>query len=319
MQGTKVHEGLIGTCTNGRMEDLRVAAAILAGNTIADGFQLNIIPASRDIFLEAVDEGLISIFLKAGANVLSSSCGACLGSGQGIPADGSNVISTANRNFLGRMGNPKASIYLASPATVACSALKGEISDPRQIAASDVYPYTLKAISSLQIAKDEIRKSKGVWNYADIHNLNTDQMFAGNLTYNILSSDAAAILPHLFKGFDEAFADNVQYGDIIIAGDNFGCGSSREHPAVGLAMAGIKAIIVRSINRIFYRSCINQGLLVIVNKEIVNHYKAGDKVVLDESNGIVRINEKSFIFEPLPEKLMQIIKQKGLVNYMKQN
>lgn len=317
MQGTIVHEGLIGTCTNGRMEDLRIAAAILKGKTIADGFQLNIIPASREIFLKAVDEGLISIFLNAGANVLSSSCGACLGSGQGIPADGANVISTANRNFLGRMGNPKASIYLASPATVACSALKGEISDPRQFKTSDVFQYVIKESPSLQIPKNDLRKSNGVWNYADINNLNTDQMFAGNLTYNILSSDAAAILPHLFKGFDEAFAENMQEGDIIIAGDNFGCGSSREHPAVGLAMAGIKAIIVRSVNRIFYRSCINQGLLVIVNKEIVDHYKAGDRIELEESKGIVRINDKPFNFEPLPKKLMEIIKHKGLVNYMK--
>jgi 3-isopropylmalate/(R)-2-methylmalate dehydratase large subunit len=317
VKGIVVHEGLIGTCTNGRIQDLRVAAAILQGKTIADGFQLNIIPASREIFLQAVEEDLISIFLKAGANVLSSSCGACLGSGQGIPADGSNVISTANRNFLGRMGNPKASIYLASPATVACSALMGEITDPRSIKVFDEFPFEIKENQTLQIPENELRRLNAVWNYTDIHNLNTDQMFAGNLTYNILSSDPAAIVPHLFKGFDEAFVENVKEGDIIITGDNFGCGSSREHPAVGLAEAGIKAIIVRSVNRIFYRSCINQGLLVIVNKDIVDHYKAGDKVEIDELNGIIYINNKPFHFEPLPEKLMDIIKQKGLVNYMK--
>ena len=117
--GTVVHEGLIGTCTNGRIEDLRIAAGILKGKAIKDGFQLNIIPASRKIFLQAIEEGIISTLIESGANVLTPSCGPCLGTGQGIPANGHTVISTANRNFSGRMGNKEAQIYLASPATVA--------------------------------------------------------------------------------------------------------------------------------------------------------------------------------------------------------
>jgi homoaconitate hydratase family protein len=111
--GTIVHEGLIGTCTNGRIEDLRIAGKILKGRKIKDGFQLNVIPASRKIYLEAIKEGIISGIVEAGANVLTPSCGACLGTGQGIPASGHTVISTANRNFLGRMGNKDAQIYLA--------------------------------------------------------------------------------------------------------------------------------------------------------------------------------------------------------------
>ncbi len=317
VEGTVVHEGVIGTCTNGRMEDLRVAASILDGKTIHEGFQLSIIPASRKIFLQAIEEGLIPVFLKAGANVLSSSCGPCLGSGQGIPADGSNVISTANRNFLGRMGNPKASIYLASPATVAWSAVHGIITDPRGKGYHESFPYTIKPASNTTIPAGENRRINEVWNYADINNLNTDQMFAGNLTYNILSSDSKAILPHLFKGFDESFAENVQHGDIMIAGDNFGCGSSREHPAVGLSEAGIRAIIVKSVNRIFYRSCINQGLLLIVKKEVVERYKPGNTMTLDEQKGQIGLDGKIFSFEPLPEQLMQIIAKKGLVNFMK--
>ena len=105
--GTVVHEGLIGTCTNGRIEDLRIAAKILKGKKIKDGFQLNVIPASRKIFLQAIEEGIISDLIEAGANVLSPSCGPCLGTGQGIPANGHSVISTANRNFPGRMGNTR--------------------------------------------------------------------------------------------------------------------------------------------------------------------------------------------------------------------
>ncbi|MBC8342400.1 MAG: 3-isopropylmalate dehydratase [Bacteroidetes bacterium] len=157
----------------------------------------------------------------------------------------------------------------------------------------------------------------GVWNYADVDNLNTDQMFAGNLTYSVLSSDAEAIMPHLFKGFDESFSDHVKEGDVIIAGDNFGCGSSREHPAVGLAYAGIKAVIVKSVNRIFYRSSINQGLLLIVNREIVENYKSGDHLEVDFEGGLIKLNDQMFKVPPLPEKLMQIILKKGLVNWIK--
>jgi len=147
-----------------------------------------------------------------------------------------------------------------------------------------------------------------------VDNLNTDQMFAGNLTYNVLSSDAPAILPHLFKGFDDQFAEKVKEGDIVIAGDNFGCGSSREHPAVGLAHAGVKTVIVKSVNRIFYRSCINQGLLLIVSPEIVEAYKTGDSVTTNFSKGEITINSKVYKIPPLPEKLMEIIEHKGLVN-----
>lgn len=317
VQGTKLNQGVIGTCTNGRLDDLQIAAEILAGKKIADGFQLLVIPASLEIYMSAMKDGTLEKLINAGATVLSTSCGPCLGTGQGIPADDFNVISTANRNFLGRMGNKKANIYLASPATVAHSALKGEITDPRGIKANDVYKSTIEQGSTIEIAKNDNRKLDNIWNYKDADNLNTDQMFAGNLTYNVLSSDAPAIMPHLFKGFDEKFAENVKEGDIVIAGDNFGCGSSREHPAVGLAHAGVKAVIVKSVNRIFYRSAINQGLLLIVNKDIVDAYNAGDKVDVDFANGIVKINEKEIKFAPLPEKLMQIIEKKGLVNWMK--
>jgi 3-isopropylmalate dehydratase small subunit len=142
-------------------------------------------------------------------------------------------------------------------------------------------------------------------------------MFAGKHTYNVISSDPAGIMPLLFEDFDPSFSKNVREGDIIIAGDNFGCGSSREHPSVGLSYAGVKAIIVKSVNRIFYRSSINQGLLLIVHKEAVNAYQPGDKVDISFDTGQIIIGAKKLGFEPLPEKLKQIIKKKGLVNYLK--
>ena len=317
VQGTRIQQALVGTCTNGRIEDLRVAAAVLKGKKLPKYMQMQIIPASKEIYMQAIKEGLIEIFFESGANVLSSSCGPCLGTGQGIPPDGINVISTANRNFKGRMGNNLASIYLASPATVAWSALKGEITDPRGIRVNDKFPYHAPQSSTVDIKEGEDRYQNNIWNYTDVDNLNTDQMFAGNLTYNIQSSDPEKIMPHLFKGFDNSFAERVKAGDIIMAGKNFGCGSSREHPSVGLAFAGIKAVICKSVNRIFYRSSVNQGLPIILVPEAVDAYEQGDTVDIDFEKGSINVGGKEFSFSPLPAKLMDIFKAKGLVNYVK--
>jgi homoaconitate hydratase family protein/3-isopropylmalate dehydratase small subunit len=315
--GTIVHEGLIGTCTNGRIEDLRIAAEILRGKQVLEGFQLNIIPASRKIFLQAIDEGIISTLIESGANILTPSCGPCLGTGQGIPADNHTVISTANRNFLGRMGNSKASIYLASPATVAASAIEGKINNPTKELYPESYPFVRTQSKTFVIKPAENRRYGNIWDYSDADNLNTDMMFAGKHTYNILSSDPESIIPLLFQDFDPDFSRNVRSGDIIIAGENFGCGSSREHPSVGLSHAGISAVIVKSVNRIFYRSSINQGLVLIVSKDAVETYKKGDPVSVSLDQGEISVGSSLFRFQPLPEKLKQILEMKGLVNYLK--
>lgn len=314
--GTDIQQGVIGTCTNGRIEDLREGASIIKGQKVKPGVQLLVIPASRDIYLQAIEEGLISVFLEAGANVLSSSCGPCLGTGQGIPADNIRVISTANRNFLGRMGNKNAEIYLASPAAVALSAVHGKIMDPRKVNGAEKFPFRKAQVGSMTIDATELRRLNGVWNYTDTNNLNTDQMFAGNLTYEVQSSDPEGIIPHLFAGFDSRFSKEVKSGDIILGGENFGCGSSREHPSVGLAHVGIQAVIVKSVNRIFYRSAVNQGLPLIVLPEVVNAYQEGDQIEVDFAGGNIGVGKKNFSFEPLPDKLMAILEKKGLVNWI---
>ncbi|MEQ4490159.1 MAG: 3-isopropylmalate dehydratase large subunit [Dehalococcoides mccartyi] len=133
LKGTKLDQVFIGTCTGGRLDDLAVAAAIFKNRRHHPQTRLIVTPASQKVYLEAIRLGYIEILVQAGANVMPPGCGACLGVHQGVLGDGEVCLSTANRNFKGRMGNPEGFIYLASAATAAASAIKGEISDPREV------------------------------------------------------------------------------------------------------------------------------------------------------------------------------------------
>jgi len=132
LKTTQIAEAFMGTCTNGRLKDLKISASMLKSKKVKSGVRFIIAPASRAIYLEALKLGYIDTLVKAGAVIVAPGCGPCVGTHNGIPADGENVISTANRNFKGRMGNPNAFIYLGSPATVTASAIEGRIADPRK-------------------------------------------------------------------------------------------------------------------------------------------------------------------------------------------
>ncbi|HEX9093702.1 MAG TPA: 3-isopropylmalate dehydratase large subunit [Coriobacteriia bacterium] len=131
VEGTPIQQGYLGTCTNGRLEDLGIAAGILAGRKVHPDVRFIVAPASRQIYLDAMAAGHIQTLVEAGAAVVTPGCGPCVGTHNGVPSDGENVISTANRNFKGRMGNSNAFVYLGSPATVAASVIEGRITDPR--------------------------------------------------------------------------------------------------------------------------------------------------------------------------------------------
>ena len=133
VEGIEIDQAFLGSCTNGRMEDLRIAAKILKGNTVNPNTRLIIIPASKEIYMNALKEGIIEIFISAGAVVGNCTCGPCIGGHLGVLGPDEVCISSTNRNFKGRMGHPTSKVYLASPATVACSALNGKISDPREV------------------------------------------------------------------------------------------------------------------------------------------------------------------------------------------
>jgi 3-isopropylmalate/(R)-2-methylmalate dehydratase large subunit len=133
LRGVPIHMGVLGTCTNGRIQDLELALSVMGEARVAPGVELLVVPASREVYLEAAKRGLLARFVEKGATILPPGCGPCCGSSAGIPSAGENVLSTANRNFLGRMGNTRSQIYLGSPATVAAAVVTGHIADPREV------------------------------------------------------------------------------------------------------------------------------------------------------------------------------------------
>ena len=150
-----------------------------------------------------------------------------------------------------------------------------------------------------------------VWKYGD--DVNTDMLFPGKYTYS--AATAEEIKPHLLEDLDPEFAGNVKEGDLVLAGKNFGCGSSREQPVVGLKAVGIEAIVAKSFARIFYRSAINQGLLLVEAPEAVDAYKEGDQVRLDAAAGSIEIGGKAYSFPKLPPEILAIRDEGGLLPY----
>ena len=152
-----------------------------------------------------------------------------------------------------------------------------------------------------------------VWKYGD--DINTDMLFPGKYTYTC--STAEEIKPHLLEDLEAAFAKEVQPGDVILAGSNFGCGSSREQPTVGLKAVGIKAVVAKSFARIFYRSAINQGLILIECGEAVDAYKPGDAVDVNPEAGTIKVAGREFRFPKLPPEIIAIRDAGGLLAYVR--
>ncbi len=153
-----------------------------------------------------------------------------------------------------------------------------------------------------------------IWRYGD--NINTDMLFPGKYTYTC--STAEEIKPHLLEDLDSLFAKQVNKGDIIFAGKNFGCGSSREQPVVGLAAVGISAVVAESFARIFFRSAINQGLLLIECPMAVRAYREGDSVNIDVKNGKILVAGQSYTFPRLPKEILAIRDAGGLLPYTRE-
>ena len=329
--GRKIDMAFVGTCTNGRLEDLRAAAEILSGKRIHTGTRFLVIPASVEVYRAAIQEGIIGTLLDAGAVIGVPGCGPCMGNHLGIPAAGEVVLSSANRNFKGRMGQPESEIYLGSPALVALGAVLGRIPTAQEFGidtpASAFGFLKLMRGTDLHTGLSDTATLPGsgagnpdpytadgsAWVYGD--NVNTDQIFPGKYTYTLCTPEEIAA--HALEDLDPEFVHSSKPGDVIFAGRNMGCGSSREQAVTCLKGRGVRAVVAESFARIFYRNAINQGLPAIVCPEAAAAAHRGDPVKVDLERGEVILPAGVFRYPPFPRNVQRLLEAGGLMAYLK--
>jgi len=292
---TKIDSAFIGSCTNGRIEDLRSAAQILEGNKIAKGIILKIVPATDDVWKQAMEEGLIKIFKDAGALVSNAGCAGCAAGQVGQNGPEEVTLSTGNRNFAGKQG--KGLVYLTSPEIVAASAITGYITTPNNInKTTEVeHPKYNKFAKLKESAKTNIQKKDKLITEGRIWIIEKDDIDTDMIYHNryLAITEIKEMGQYTFdnlKGF-ETFAKEAKPGDIVLTLKNFGCGSSRQQAVDCFISLGIEAIIAESYGAIYERNAINVAfpILTYSNYEIFKEIDLvnGDNIRLNFETGLL--------------------------------
>ncbi|KAJ7352475.1 hypothetical protein DFH08DRAFT_923312 [Mycena albidolilacea] len=296
----EIQKAYLVSCTNSRVSDIAAAAAVMRGNKVAPGVEFYIAAASSAVQLESERLGDWDTLILSGAKVLPAGCGPCIGLGTGLLEEGQTGISATNRNYKGRMGHPKALAYLASPAVVAASAIKGYICGPASLDPSTLPhlnspTFSISNDSPASVLPTAFQSSEpvlpgfpksfaGPLLFAPQDNLNTDAIYPGKYTYQddiTLQRQAEVVMENYDPGFaalvsslsqkQPRFAQDEETvnGAILVSGYNFGTGSSREQAATALKAAGIPVVIAGSFGDIFKRNAINNGLVCLECPELV--------------------------------------------------
>ncbi len=263
----EIHKAYLLSCTNARLDDLVEAAAVLRGNRVAERVELYVAAASAEIQADAEAKGTWQELLDAGARPLPPGCGACIGLGVGLLEAGEVGISATNRNFKGRMGARDAQAYLASPAVVAASAIAGFVTGPEDLGTS--VPEYLFTDLGWRPLEREVSILHGFPPSLDgralllpVDNLNTDGIYGKDVTYrDDLTPDEMA--GYAMANYDPAFQEIATDGDIIVAGRNFGAGSSREQAATALKYRGVRAVIAASFSQTYLRNAFNNAFICL--------------------------------------------------------
>ncbi|UBM61571.1 3-isopropylmalate dehydratase large subunit [Candidatus Sulfidibacterium hydrothermale] len=315
----KIDSAFVGSCTNGRMEDMRTVARILKGRKVAPGVVLKIVPATDKIWRQCLDEGLLTIFKDAGALVSNAGCAGCAAGQVGQNGPGEVTISTGNRNFPGKQG--KGLVYLASPASVAASAVAGYITTeddiPERPAHFDYENSEIDYKPAAHYEHEPVEKPvivKGrVWLIRK-DDIDTDMIFHNRY---LQITDPEKMGQYIFDNLEgyEDFAKKVQPGDIVVTGKNFGAGSSRQQAVDGFKTLGVQAILAESFGAIYERNAINAALPVLTYESLdALELKDGDVITVNFETGEVTSERtgKTVRITPFSQVQMEIYKNDGL-------
>lgn len=357
LSGMKIDQVCIGSCTNSSYTDMMKVAAILKGKTVAPNVSLVISPGSKQVFNMLAQNGALADMICAGARVMECACGPCIGMGQ-APNSGGISLRTFNRNFEGRSGTADAQVFLVSPETAAVSAIAGEMTDPRTVIPEGIsvqMPERFFINDNMILAPAENSADVEVVRGPNIKPFpvnkpleeNWDERallkVGDNITTDHIMPAGAKILPYrsnipkmsefCFTRCDEDFPKRAKEwgGGIIIGGQNYGQGSSREHAALVPLYLGVKAVIAKSFARIHMANLINSGIIPFLfeNEADYDRIDLGDELVIEnirtkitQGLPVVMHNKTKNIDIPLKvtffERQIEIIAAGGMLNYTKQ-
>jgi len=312
-----VDSGFIGSCTNGRMEDLRAAAKVLKGKKIASGRVLKIVPATDAIWNQCLQEGLIKIFKDAGGLIGTAGCAGCAAGQIGQTGEFEVEVSTGNRNFVGKQG--KGQVYLTSPETVAASMISGVITSIDAIKDTPIPTHILKRDEKEAATKEQVKlhaptNVQGrVW-VIQKDNIDTDMIFHNRYLHITNIEDMGQYTFDNLEGYED-FAQKAKPGDIVVAGKNFGCGSSRQQAVDCFKSLGISVIIAESFGSIYERNAINNAMPILVKEHITTLLDDGSEISVDFGTGDIKIVETGKIIhaKPFSDAQMSIYKRGGLL------
>jgi 3-isopropylmalate/(R)-2-methylmalate dehydratase large subunit len=290
--GTKIGSAFIGSCTNGRFEDMQAAASVLEGRTVAPGVVLKIVPSTDQVWRQCLEAGIIDVFKEARALVSNAGCAGCAAGQVGQNGPGEVTVSTGNRNFAGKQG--KGEVYLASPEVVAASAVAGAICLPSQIPAEPAL--FSKSGASAPVDRVEGDEPSGarpdtfrgrVWVIPQ-DNIDTDMIFHNRY---LTITDIAEMGQYTFDNLAgwEDFSDKARPGDIVIAGKNFGAGSSRQQAVDCFESLGVSLVVAESFGAIYERNAINKGFPIVTADLLGEGLENGQEIEVNLTHQTVKL------------------------------
>ncbi|MFA6939675.1 MAG: aconitate hydratase [Clostridiaceae bacterium] len=353
LAGLKADQVAIGSCTNSSLRDLMIVAKIMEGKTVSENLHMTISAGSRQVTEHLIESGDMKHLVKAGARMLENTCGPCIGMGA-APCSKGVSVRTFNRNFEGRSGTKDAEVYLVSPETAAATAITGVLTDPRTLGKCPKFEMPkefiindnmiIKPLPAEKAARVQVQYGPNIAPLPDFRtlpdvllgealiklqdNITTDHIMPAGAKILPLRSNVPEISKHVFEAVDSNFYSRAKEknGGFIIAGDNYGQGSSREHAALAPKYLGVKAVIVKSFARIHLANLINFGIVPLTFKNPADYEKieAGDTLTVTIGNLKGRVILKNItknieieVTDTLSESDAEILKMGGKLSWIK--